>query len=95
MSKIKLVVRSTTELNEEIAKKKEALLNVRADLDAARKRMDNLRRDFHEAQMDVRTFTDLKDTFEERLGELHFFLGQNDIYEQMIDQGIITEGTKE
>tara|TARA_R100001443_G_scaffold18967_1_gene30246 strand:+ start:215 stop:502 length:288 start_codon:yes stop_codon:yes gene_type:complete len=91
MSKIRLVVRSTAELNEEIAKKKEALLNVRADLEAARKRMDSLRRDFHEAQMDVRTFTDLKDTFEERLGELQFFLGQNDIYEQMVDQGIIAE----
>ena len=48
-----------------------------------------------DAQMDVRTLTDLKDSFEDRLSELQFQLGQNDIYEQMIDQGIIPEGDKE
>lgn len=92
MTKIRMgSSRSTEELRAEIAKKKEALDNVRADLDSARKRLDYLRRDFQEAQMDVRTFTDLKDSFEETLGELQFFLGQNDVYDQCIDLGIIIE----
>jgi chromosome segregation ATPase len=94
MSKITLVVRSTEEINEEIAKKREALHNVRADLAEARKRLDRIKRDFHEAQRDVDTFQDLKDSFAVRIGELQFQLGQNDIYEQMLVQGIIAEPVK-
>jgi septation ring formation regulator EzrA len=94
MSKITLVVRSTEEIHEEIAKKREALHNVRADLAEARKRLDRIKRDFHEAQRDVDTFQDLKDSFAVRIGQLQFQLGQNDIYEQMLAQGIIAEPVK-
>ena len=95
MSKIRLVVRSTTELRSEINLKQEALRNAQADLKEAQERLKYQQEQVRDAQMDVRTLTDLKDSFEDRLSELQFQLGQNDIYEQMIDQGIIPEGDKE
>ena len=92
MSKIRLVVRSTDELHSEIEQKKEDIRNVQADLKEAQDRLKYQQKEVHNAQMDVRVFRDLNDSFEERLSELQFQLGQNDIYEQMLDLGLIIEG---
>lgn len=92
MSKIRLVVRSTKELHSEIEQKKEAIRNAQADLKEAQERLKYQQKQVRDAQMEVRHLTDLKDGFEERLSELQFQLGQNDLYEQLLDQGLIIEG---
>lgn len=95
MSKIRLVVRSTAELRVEIEEKKTALRNAQANLKDSQERLEIREQKVRSAKLDVNTYTILKENLEERLSELQFQLGQNDIYEQMLDLGLIIEGDKE
>lgn len=95
MSKIRLVVRSTAGLRVEIEEKKTALRNAQANLKDSQERLEIREQKVRSAKLDVNTYTILKENLEERLSELQFFLGQNDIYEQLIDQGLTIEGDKE
>ena len=95
MSKIRLVVRSTAGLRVEIEEKKTALRNAQANLKDSQERLEIREQKVRSAKLDVNTYTILKENLEERLSELQFQLGQNDIYEQMLDLGLIIEGDKE
>lgn len=95
MSKIRLVVRSTAGLRVEIEEKKTALRNAQANLKDSQERLEIREQKVRSAKLDVNTYTILKENLEKRLSELQFFLGQNDIYEQLIDQGLTIEGDKE
>ena len=95
MSKIRLVVRSTAELRVEIEEKKTALRNAQANLKDSQERLEIREQKVRSTKLDVNTYTILKENLEKRLSELQFFLGQNDIYEQLIDQGLTIEGDKE
>jgi len=95
MSKIRLVVRSTAELRVEIEEKKTALRNAQANLKDSQERLEIREQKVRSAKLDVNTYTILKENLEKRLSELQFFLGQNDIYEQLVDQGLTIEGDKE
>ena len=94
MSKIRLVVRSTAGLRVEIEEKKTALRNAQANLKDSQERLEIREQKVRSAKLDVNTYTILKENLEERLSELQFQLGQNDIYEQLIDQGLTIEGDK-
>ena len=95
MSKIRLVVRSTAGLRVEIEEKKTALRNAQANLKDSQERLEIREQKVRSTKLDVNTYTILKENLEERLSELQFQLGQNDIYEQMLDQGLTIEGDKE
>ena len=95
MSKIRLVVRSTAELRVEIEEKKTALRNAQANLKDSQERLEIREQKVRSTKLDVNTYTILKENLEKRLSELQFFLGQNDIYEQLVDQGLTIEGDKE
>lgn len=92
MSNIRLVVRSTAELRVEIEEKKTALRKAQADLEDAQERLEIREEKVRSAELHVRCYTSIKEKLEERLSDLQFFLGQNDIYEQMVDLGFIIEG---
>tara|TARA_R110001632_G_scaffold18098_5_gene56457 strand:+ start:683 stop:973 length:291 start_codon:yes stop_codon:yes gene_type:complete len=91
MCKIRLIVRSTEDIQSEIASNKEILKNADDNLYDAKKLFEIAQRDIHNTKMDVGTFESLKEKCEKKNEELHYKLGQNNIYEQMLDQGIIGE----